>query len=64
MPVRAVLDGGDKYATKAEVEQLQSNIVQSDWNQSDSTAIDYIKNKPDISALEARITALEAYHTT
>ena len=38
--------------------------VQSDWGQSDSAAIDYIKNKPDISALEARITALEAYHTT
>ena len=32
---------------------------QADWNQSDSTAIDYIKNKPDISALEARIAALE-----
>lgn len=37
---------------------------QADWNQSDSAAIDYIKNKPDISALEARIAALEAYHTT
>ena len=63
-PVRGVLGLEDKYATKAQVEQLQSNIVQSDWNQSDSTAIDYIKNKPDISALEARIAALEAYHTT
>ena len=62
--VRGVLDEEDIYATKAEVEQLQSNIVQSDWGQSDSTAIDYIKNKPDISALEARIAALEAYHTT
>ena len=57
--VRGVLDGGDKYATKAEVEQLQSNIVQSDWNQSDSAAIDYIKNKPNIDLKEDK-TVIEA----
>lgn len=59
--VRGVLDGGDKYATKAEVAQLQSNIVQSDWNQSDSTAIDYIKNKPEV-ALKSDLytTAIDA----
>lgn len=59
--VRGVLDGGDKYATKAEVAQLQSNIVQSDWNQSDSAAIDYIKNKPEV-ALKSDLytTAIDA----
>lgn len=30
--VRPVINISFKYATKAEVEQLQSNIVQSDWN--------------------------------
>ena len=59
--VRGVLDGPvPKFATPSDIPAQ----VQSDWGQSDSAAIDYIKNKPDISALEARITALEAYHTT
>ena len=35
-----IIDTGDVY------------IVQPDWDQSDSTAIDYIKNKPDLSNIE------------
>lgn len=35
-------------------------IPQSDWNQTDDTQMDYIKNKPDYDALVERVEGLEA----
>lgn len=32
------------------IQQAQPQQAQSDWNQSNSTAVDYIKNKPDLSS--------------
>ena len=31
----------------------------ADWNQTNPMKADYIKNKPDVDALVARVTALE-----
>lgn len=33
--------------------------VQSDWNEADNTKVDFIKNKPDITALTNRVSDLE-----
>ena len=33
--------------------------VQSDWNQQDEEADDFIKNKPDLSSLQERLEYLE-----
>lgn len=37
------------------VNDLPFIVIQSDWNQTDETAIDFIKNKPGIESLEAEI---------
>lgn len=37
--------------------QIEENAVQTDWNQPDSTRLDYLKNKP-IPITEADINAL------
>ena len=51
--VRGVLDGPvPKFATPSDIPAQ----VQSDWDQSDSTAIDYIKNKPTIPSLSGYAT--------
>lgn len=39
--------------TIATVDQIQS-VVQSDWNQSDSSALDYIKNKPVLGTVSSK----------
>lgn len=49
---------------QTEIEQVSASIpgaqIQSDWNQSDNTKKDYIKNKPDLSvyATNATVTAV------
>ena len=40
-------------AYKAKLDEAEQN-VQSDWNQSDSTADDYIKNKPTLGTAAAK----------
>ena len=51
--MRGVLDGPvPKFATPSDIPAQ----VQSDWDQSDSTAIDYIKNKPTIPSLSGYAT--------
>ena len=46
------------------VEALEQNKgVQSDWNQTDSTAGDYIKNKPDIPIKTSQLTNDSGYLT-
>lgn len=37
--------------------------VQSDWSQSNSSAVDYIKNKPDLSVYETTVHASSTYAT-
>lgn len=37
---------------QADIAEIDKKIVQSDWNQADDTAIDYIKNKPVIPSDE------------
>lgn len=39
-------------ADKSELENIIANLPQSDWNQNDSTAADYVKNKPKIATDE------------
>ena len=38
--------------------------IQADWNQNDSEAADYIKNKPAIKAGTGSLSIAEGYHTT
>lgn len=45
--------------------KIMGNIVglpspRSDWNQTDETKADFIKNKPDIDALEKKIGDIDA----
>ena len=42
---------------------LYNPQVQSDWNQSDTTAVDYIKNKPEISNRNLILSQLENKNT-
>lgn len=35
-----------------QLDEIRSNIVQSDWNQSDSTKLDYVKNKTHYMSIE------------
>ncbi len=37
--------------SKAVFDAIETKIVQPDWNQTDETKADYIKNKPDIEAI-------------
>ena len=51
-PLFFVSSANAVVASKAYVDAIVGAIavpVQSDWNQSDNTAADYIRNKPDIS---------------
>lgn len=55
--------GNVMIATKIPEKYLPDNIgsgssVQSDWNQTDTTASDYIKNKPTINTIGAKGTGL------
>ena len=36
------------------IRNFQAGQVQADWNQTDDTAADYIKNKPDISSMQTQ----------
>lgn len=38
---------------------MMTPIPRSDWNQTDATKVDYIKNKPDVAALSNKISVLE-----
>jgi len=55
-----------RFATKEELNDVEEKIVQSDWNQTDETQNDFIKNKPyeetedDALELLAEMGVLEA----
>lgn len=44
----------DTIARVADIPEAQTQ-VQSDWTQTDETAVDFIKNKPDIASLETEV---------
>lgn len=52
--MRGVLDGPvPKFVTPSDIPAQ----VQSDWGQSDSTAVDYIKNKPTIPTVPTNVSS-------
>ena len=55
---RPAYGDNDSFALLSDVPAAQ---VQSDWNQSDNTKVDYIKNKPNLSvyALDSDVNAIE-----
>lgn len=61
-PVRIIFVGlmcgiiSTVHADIASVQYVQSIVAQADWDQSDSTASDYIQNKPSIPSSAADIT--------
>lgn len=69
--VRGILDTTEKYATKSELSIVATSgnyndlsnkptipnaQIQSDWNQTDSTAKDFIKNKPTIPVVPTNVS--------
>lgn len=53
------LTAGDNISIVGNV--ISATLVQSDWNQSDSTADDYIKNKPNLNALTVKQNNIEGF---
>lgn len=43
--------------------QILGGFPQSDWNQTDETASDYIKNKPDVDGLKTELQTKIAQKT-
>jgi lysophospholipase L1-like esterase len=53
------LTAGDNISISSDT--ISATLVQSDWNQSDSTAPDYIKNKPNLNALTVKQNNIEGF---
>lgn len=70
-PVRGILDDNlNQYASKVAVTGNYNDLsnkptipaaqIQADWNQTDNTALDYIKNKPTIPTSSGTSTQIQA----
>ena len=54
---KAIVGGvTDALATKADIADIPAPQIQSDWNQTNSAALDFIKNKPNVSTIPQMAT--------
>lgn len=63
LTIRAVYDESISYNDLKDKPTIPAAQIQSDWNQSDNTAKDYIKNKPTIPTVPSNETAVSGGST-